>query len=238
MRDLPTSVDWRTEGVVPPVENQGECGNAVAFQVVHAVDSLNAIETGKLELASVEEYVDCCMDGSCMGGLYGVSSYTCIVKIGGLALESMYVSPEHKCLSDEFKPAIKINGGEYVIPRRNETELAYAVAQRPVVAAIDASHTSFQLYQGGVYYEPDCSSTEYDTVVLVVGYGATESGEEYWICQNSWGEFKLHSLYNYTLKIVYDCMLLCACSHVIYNIVYRYQLGCGWLCVHGSQSRK
>ena len=184
--DPPDSVDWRTKGVVPPVQNQGQCGDAVVVQVVHAVDSLHAIETGSLELASVEEYIDCCTN-SCEGVLYGVNNYECIVKHGGLALESEYKSPNHVCLNNTFKPAIKINGGKTVVPEKNETALAYAVAMQPIVTAIDASHMSFQLYQSGVYYDPDCSSTELDHVLLVVGYGS-ENGEDYWICQNSWGK--------------------------------------------------
>ena len=35
----------------------------------------------------------------------------------------------------------------------NETEVAYAFAMQPVVAAVDASHSSFQLYASGVYYD-------------------------------------------------------------------------------------
>ena len=174
--------------MVPPVENQGQCGDPIPFQVVHAVDSLHAIQTGTLELGSVDEYVDCCEDGSCDGGIYSLRSYDCIVKIGGLALQNVYVSPDHKCLNDTFKGELKIEGGKSVTPYRNETALENAVAMQPVVAAIDASHESFQLYEGGVYYEPDCSPVELDHLVLVVGYGATEDGVEYWICQNSWGE--------------------------------------------------
>lgn len=185
--DPPKSVDWRTKGYVPPVSNQGQCGDATAFQVVGVVDSFHAIKTGKLLLASVEEYGDCCYEGSCDGGFYDEASYTCIVNIGGLALASEYISPNSRCLNDTFKPAIKINGGTFLTPWGNETAVAYAVAMQPVVAAIDASHQSFQLYTSGVYYEPNCSSTLLDHVVLVVGYGATESGMEYWICQNSWG---------------------------------------------------
>ena len=165
------------------------------------MDSLNAIKTGKLLLASVEEYIDCCEDGGCDGGIYGEASYECIVDIGGLALASVYVSPDHKCLNDTFPAAIKINGGKIVTPSGNETELAYAVAMQPVVAAIDAGHISFQMYASGVYYEPDCSTIRLDHTVLVVGYGVMHGGDEFWICQNTWGEWN-NSVFLYSLPMI------------------------------------
>ena len=165
------------------MQNQGPCGDDVAFQIVHVVDCFHAIQTGDLELASIW---DCCVDGACDGGLYDEDNYNCIVRIGGLALASEYESPDHKCLNGSFKPVVKINGGKF-LTTKNETVMEYAVAMQPVVAAIDASHASFQLYESGVYYDPDCSQEELDHVILVVGYGTTDDGQEYWICQNSWG---------------------------------------------------
>ena len=183
--NLPKSVDWRKKGVVVPVTNQGQCGSAVPIQIVGAIDSFHAIQNGDdLVLGSLEEYIDCCTNGSCAGAFYDEESYACVVDIGGLAVN--YSSPEHKCLNDSFPPVIKIKGGIF-LKGQNEIELAHAVAMQPVVAAIDASQESFQLYSSGVYYDPDCSSTELDHVVLIVGYGS-EDGKDFWICQNSWGK--------------------------------------------------
>ena len=200
MTSIPPSVDWRKKGVLPPVCNQGQCGSSVAFGLVEAIDSFHAIETGNLVLASVDEFVDCCTNGLCMGGLYDpLGGFKCVSEIGGLAGEN-YHSPNGSCLKNMYPPVVKIHGGKKV-PHANETALAAAVAMQPVVTAIDASHSSFQFYSGGIYDEPSCSSTMLDHVVLIVGYGS-ENGQDYWIVQNSWGKQTVAGL-----KFTVDCLV-------------------------------
>ena len=81
--------------------------------------------------------------------------------------------------------SIKVTGAKQV-KSGDEQDLKLAVYTQPVVAAIDASHASFQLYRSGVYYEPACSPRRLDHAILVVGYGS-QAGKDFWIVKNSWG---------------------------------------------------
>lgn len=70
------------------------------------------------------------------------------------------------------------------IQRDSEKDLQMAVATvGPISVAIDASHTSFQLYKDGVYNEQDCSSVLLDHGVLAVGYGVHQD-MDYWLVKN------------------------------------------------------
>lgn len=183
---IPSSVDWRTKGVVPPVRDQGQCGGAGVFATVGAIDSFHAIETGKLVMASEDEFENCCDKSNpcCGGGFMDLGNYKCVHDIGGLAGEE-YKSPNCSCLNNTYKAVVQINGGKKV-QSGNEAALAVAVAMQPVAAAIDASHASFQFYREGIYDDPSCSSTQPDHGVLIVGYGSLDD-KDYWIVQNSWG---------------------------------------------------
>ena len=56
---IPTSIDWRTEGAVNPVKDQGQCGSCWAFSAVGALESRYKISAGTLYSLSEQQLVVC-----------------------------------------------------------------------------------------------------------------------------------------------------------------------------------
>ncbi|KAK3101998.1 hypothetical protein FSP39_008009 [Pinctada imbricata] len=181
--DAPESIDWRTKGAVLPVKNQGQLGSSSAFAISDSVSSLHFIQTGRLLRLSVQEVVDCCGNSTLLRGI----AFNCIAGLGGLcaATDYPYHPTSRTCKNNSCQVAAKVKGG-WMIPPGGEAALQSAVANGPVMAVIDASHASFQMYKSGIYYEPACNPPKLDHAVLVVGYGS-ENGHDYWIVKNSWG---------------------------------------------------
>jgi cathepsin L len=178
-QDPPASVDWRTQGYVTPVKDQGQCGSCWAFSTVASTEGANFAKSGTLTSLSEQQLVDC--SGSygnmgCNGGLMD-NAFKYIISAGGLDTESSYpyTAQDGNCQFDKSNI-----GGDVTaftdVSQGDETALATACANTgPISVAIDASHMSFQQYSGGIYYEPQCSSSQLDHGVTVVGYGTQSS---------------------------------------------------------------
>ncbi|XP_020594882.1 cysteine proteinase 1-like, partial [Phalaenopsis equestris] len=57
--DLPTDFDWRDQGAVTGVKDQGSCGSCWSFSAAAAVEGANFLATGKLISLSEQQMVDC-----------------------------------------------------------------------------------------------------------------------------------------------------------------------------------
>jgi len=186
LHELAADVDWRTKGAVTGVKNQGQCGSCWAFSTTGSVEGAYFLKKGSLVSSSEQQLVDC--SGSfgnygCDGGLMD-SAFNYIISNKGIATESSYPYTAKAGACQKGQLGASISSFKDVASQ-NEGALQSAVQGTPVSVAIDASHSSFQFYSSGVYYESACSPTQLDHGVLAVGYGTDSSA--YWIVKNSWG---------------------------------------------------
>lgn len=211
--EIAKSVDWREQGAVTPVKDQGHCGSCWSFSATGALEGQHFRKTGKLVSLSEQNLVDCSGsygNNGCNGGLMD-NAFQYIKDNGGIDTESAY---PYEAIDDTChfnKKSIGATDKGFVdIPSGDEEAMKKAVSTiGPVSVAIDASHESFQFYSEGVYVEPQCDSQQLDHGVLVgefkdkdfnlnpslnicfhllVGYGTDEeTQQDYWIVKNSWG---------------------------------------------------
>lgn len=188
---LPTSVDWREHGYVTPVKDQGHCGSCWSFSSTGALEGQHFRKSGVLVSLSEQNLIDCSTkygNAGCNGGLMD-QAFEYIRDNHGIDTEESYpyLGKDGKC---HYRKRAKgaTDTGFVDVPSGDEEKLQEAVATvGPVSVAIDASHESFQFYSSGVYDEASCNNETLDHGVLVVGYGVTGFGEDYWLVKNSWG---------------------------------------------------
>ncbi|KAB7503955.1 Cathepsin L1 [Armadillidium nasatum] len=185
---LAATVDWRNEGYVTPVKDQGQCGSCWAFSSTGSLEGQNFAKTGSLVSLSEQNLVDCVTACSGCNGGWMTDAFVYVRSNGGIDTEASY---PYEARRGTCRYSATHRGGTCsgysTIAFGSETGLQSATATvGPISVAIDASHISYQLYASGVYYESSCSQLVLDHGVLVVGYG-TESGSDYWLVKNSWG---------------------------------------------------
>lgn len=188
-KQVPSHFDWRDEGHVSVVKNQGQCGSCWTFSTTGAIEAQVSIHNNKKVLLSEQELVDCSWiyaNMGCSGGM--VDRAFRYAKRFGLSTEDAYpyTAQNHMCKYKSLKDSTNktfIQKWLDVVPL-NETRLTETLYNvGPISVAIDASSKEFRFYKSGVF---DKCGYSLDHAVLLVGFG-TEDGQDFYTIKNSWG---------------------------------------------------
>ncbi|OMJ76274.1 hypothetical protein SteCoe_24367 [Stentor coeruleus] len=182
---LPASVDWRTQGAVTPVSNEGNsCGACWAFTTAETVESAWYIAGHTLIPLSVQQLIDCSNENFGCNGGYMDLAFEYIISNGlTSAANYPYVGHDQKCNTASAKNVVaKISAYQDVKPNSLNSLMA-AVAQQPVSVAVNA--LTWSTYSGGVL-SSNCDSSSLNFAAVIVGYN-TNANPKYWIVKNIWG---------------------------------------------------
>jgi len=217
VEDLPESKDWRDEGIISAVKNQGRCGSCWAFGTTEQVESYTALATGELVELSTQQVTSCSPNPSTCGGTGGCQGSTpplgySYVQLFGQVKEEDYPymsgdsSETEDCNYDlgTLQPVASISGYDNLPSNDQDAIMIHLATVGPL--AISVAANTFRDYESGVftgcsYYE----NIQLNHSVQLVGYG-TEEGVKYWLVRNSWGTSFGESGY---IKLLRETMPLC-----------------------------
>jgi cathepsin L len=185
-------VDWRTQGVVTPVKDQGQCGGCWTFSTAETLESHIAIKTGKLMTFSEQALIDCVPNPDQCGGTGGCSGATQELAFNwtitaGITTEASYpyTAQTGTCDMAKVKPVATITGYAELQPN-NYTALMNAVVSLGPIA-ISAAAEPWQTYETGVFHT-SCGA-DVDHAIVLEGYGHdAASNLDYWLVRNSWSD--------------------------------------------------
>ena len=207
LESLPSSVDWRSKGVVTGVKQQGSCGSCWAFSATAVLESASAIKYGNLSKLSEQELVSCAGlkygNLGCNGGMYN-DAWSFVKDSNGQCSEASYpYTSGNGDTGSCIKGCTPVSGTKvqsYVtVTPKSDSALMTALTVGPVSIAIEADTKSFQLYSSGIYSDfegcnansktkGETSQPNIDHAVVLVGFG-TQNGQDYYILRNSWGNW-------------------------------------------------
>jgi len=187
--DAPAEWDWRKEGAVGPVKNQGMCGSCWAFSTVGNIEGLYYIKNKSFVQFAEQQLVDCDKDKDqgCNGGLME-NAFKYIESAGGLEKSSdyKYTGRDGTCKFATTKAAVQVSSYVFAKSQDEEDIKNFLYSTGPLAIALNAD--TLQFYDGGII-DADASECDPQGInhgVTLVGYGS-ENGKDFWIVKNSWG---------------------------------------------------
>lgn len=191
------NIDWRLNGYVQEVNDQGYCGSCWAFS---AAETLSAryrfVHRNNGYVLSPQELVDCVPESyhcyGCGGGWADrAMEYALKYLHGGLEQWRTYpyVGQDQKCNLTAINSTINVNGSKVnVVKKGNQTDLLNALYTYGPLSVCIYVDDDFMLYKSGIYSSKTCPTNTTNHCVLLYGlyYDATARKWAYMV-RNSWG---------------------------------------------------
>jgi C1A family cysteine protease len=196
--------DWRDDGAVTAVKDQGQCGSCWAFSTTEGIESAFFLSGYELTELSVEQLVQCdTEDAGCNGG-DTIAAYDYIQEAEGLATESDYPYTSGRGVTGKCNDNFSVVEGtnvaswKYATPActtrkcedQDEDTLA-ATLHDVAPPSICVNAESWQDYTTGVLKGSSCGGNGYyslDHCVQLIGYSGISGNNGYWIVRNSWAD--------------------------------------------------
>jgi C1A family cysteine protease len=189
---LPSSFDWRSQGKVPAVRDQGSCGSCWAFGTAGVMESALMIQNN-VNINISEQYLISCNNNGwgCAGGWWAHDLHTNTSGKNnnppGAVLESDFpYSNSNGTCSKVYSHPYRLADWRYVsginVP---SVDAIKAAIHNYGPVAVSVCSIGFNNYTGGVYTNNNTScSGGVDHAVILVGWNDSEQS---WILRNSWG---------------------------------------------------
>lgn len=188
------SVDWRQQGIVTPVKDQGHCGSCWSFAASETIESHWAKATGKLSTLSQQNILSCVPNVKQCGGTGGCSGGTAELAFStltGVGLSSEWTYPylsyfgvDSACDPSRVVKVANITG-LVQLPTNDYNSLITAVTTLgPIAISVEANQ--WKSYEEGVFDGCNQTNPDIDHAVQLVGYGTDAALGDYWLVRNSW----------------------------------------------------
>ncbi|CAD5217153.1 unnamed protein product [Bursaphelenchus okinawaensis] len=183
----PSRLDYREQGKVTKVKDQGRCGSSYAFAAVAVIESLYAIHRNHTPIdLSVQQAISCTIGNRYNHGCLGGHPAAIFRYFEGNGITSWDNFPYNAsgppippCLTD--LPVVTQLSGSKPVEENENKMLENLALNGPIVSTINADPLIH--YRGGIVHGVEGGRNH---AVMIVGYGEEE--EDHWIVKNSWGE--------------------------------------------------
>lgn len=212
---LPRHFDWREQGKLSPVFDQGNCGSCWANATVTVLQDVMALRgLGNITL-SRQYLLSCNKEGwSCNGGFFAHDYHKALPMGAVLDSDFPYVARDVPC-KDRLTHRYHLSSWAY-LPSRNDSTpptvdaIKQAIYQYgPVAVGVGASDAMMS-YSSGIFN--NCDGTKPNHAVVLVGW---DDDGQYWILKNSWGQGFGEAGH---MKIKYNCNYVgIAANYIVFN---------------------